>query len=76
MFELYELESCPYCKKVIECLENKGITFEKKDISEPKHYKELLGLGGKAQVPFLYDYDSNIRLYESDKIIEFLNCDK
>ena len=32
----------------------------------------LLKLGGKAQVPFLDDFENNISMYESDDIIEYV----
>ena len=33
----------------------------------------LVKLGGKAQVPFLVDTDRDVRMYESDDIIQYLN---
>ena len=32
-------------------------------------YKKI---GGKSQVPFLYDKENKIKMYESDDIIEYL----
>ena len=32
----------------------------------------LLSLGGKDQVPFLYNEDTNEKIYESDEIIKYL----
>ena len=53
MIELYLLDSCPYCKKVIEFMEQNNIEYLKHDVSEPENYAALQALGGKSQVPFL-----------------------
>ena len=72
MFELYMLESCPYCRKVINYLQDNKIKFLIKDISDSKYRTELIAFGGKEQVPYLYDSDTKTGLYESDDIINFL----
>ena len=72
MFELYMLESCPYCRKVINYLQDNKINFLIKDISDSKYRTELIAFGGKEQVPYLYDSDTKTGLYESDDIINFL----
>lgn len=72
MFDLYILESCPYCRKVIDFLEDKEIPYNKFDISENDNKLRLLALGGKEQVPFLFNEDTNEKMYESDDIIKYL----
>ena len=72
MILLYKMEGCPYCKKVVDILEKKGIDYKPLDISNPTNKDELIRMGGKEQVPFLMDIDKKIDLYESDDIIEYL----
>jgi glutathione S-transferase len=70
MLTLYYRPSCPYCKKVLAAAQLLGTTFHLKDIdAEEMHATELMALGGKHQVPFLVDEESDIKLYESDDII-------
>lgn len=71
MFDLYISETCPYCRKVIDFLEENNIKYNKKNVIEPENLNMLLKLGGKAQVPFLDDFEKNISMYESDDIIEY-----
>ena len=73
MYELYVLETCPYCHKVMEYLDKNNI---KKIITDENVHKELLKIGGHDQVPFLYDKEKGIKLYESDDIIEFISENK
>ena len=72
MLDLYILEDCPYCKKVLTFLDEMRIKFNKIDIIDKKNEDTLVQLGGKRQVPFLVDKDRNIQMYESGDIIEYL----
>jgi len=72
MYNLYVLDSCPYCRKVIDFMEDNNISYNKFDVSNPKYYEELISLGGKSQVPFLVDKGTDNKLYESDDIIHYL----
>lgn len=72
MFDLFILETCPYCKKVMAFLDEKGVKYNKVDITETKNEETLIKMGGKRQVPFLVDSDRNIQMYESNDIIEYL----
>ena len=72
MIELYVLDSCPYSQKVMKYLEENNIEYIKPDVSEPENYEALQEIGGKSQVPFLFDKDKDLKLYESDDIIEYL----
>ncbi len=72
MFDLYILETCPYCKKVMSFLEEKGVKYNKIDIAEKKAEDALIQSGGKRQVPFLIDRERNVQMYESADIIEYL----
>ena len=72
MFELFILETCPYCKKVMSFMDEKNIKYNKIDITNKISEEALIKIGGKRQVPFLIDKDRNIQMYESDDIIEYL----
>lgn len=70
MIELYVLETCPYCHKVMDFMDKESIKYEKKDVSIPENHRRLMELGGQDQVPFLYD--NGVTHYESDEIIKYL----
>lgn len=72
MFNLYILESCPYCRKVMNFLDEKGVQYTKIDIKNKANEEALIKIGGKRQVPFLIDTDRNIQMYESNDIIEYI----
>lgn len=72
MLELFILESCPYCIKVMDYLNKENIKYRKIDISNKDSEESLVKIGGKRQVPFLVDNDRNIQMYESKDIIEYL----
>ena len=72
MLELFVLESCPYCKKVMSFLDNKPVEYRKIDIQNKASEESLIKIGGKRQVPFLIDTERNIQMYESNDIIEYL----
>ena len=72
MFDLFILETCPYCKKVMDFLEENNIKYHKFDIINKDNVLRLLSIGGKEQVPFLYNEDTNDKIYESDDIIEYM----
>lgn len=72
MLDLYILETCPYCQNVMDYLKENGIDYNKHDVTKPENYELLLELGGKGQVPFLIDKDNNVKLYESDEIIDYI----
>ena len=72
MFDLYMMETCPYCKKVLNFMEENRINCNKIDINQKNNEEALIKLGGKRQVPFLVDRERNIQMYESADIIEYL----
>lgn len=72
MLELFILESCPYCKKVMKFMDENGIKYTKIDTANKESEESLIQIGGKRQVPFLVDKDRNIQMYESDDIIEYV----
>lgn len=72
MLDLFILETCPYCKKVIDYMKENNIKFHKFDTINSDNVLRLLSIGGKDQVPFLYNEITNDKLYESDEIIKYL----
>ncbi len=72
MIELYILETCPFCRKVMEFFDDNNIKYEKKNILEKENLDKLVKKGGKQQVPFLVDTDNNKFMYESDDIIKYV----
>lgn len=73
MILLFMLEECPFCKKVIKHLEEKGVEYKPLSIKDSVNLDELLVLGGEKQVPFLVDPEHNTKMYESDDIIEYID---
>ena len=72
MFDLFILETCQYCQKVMNFLKEKNIKYHKFDTMINDNVLRLLSLGGKDQVPFLYNEETNDKIYESDEIIKYL----
>lgn len=72
MIRLFMLDTCGYCRRVIEYLDKNNIPYEKIDISEKENEEALVRIGGKRQVPFIIDTDKNIEMYESNDILEYL----
>ena len=72
MLDLYIMETCPYCKKVLKFMDENNMNCNKINIEDKTSEEALIKLGGKRQVPFLVDKDRNIQMYESSDIIEYL----
>lgn len=66
---LYHSIQCPYCVKVRNYLDKRGIAVVMKDRDESGNREELISIGGKAQVPCLI-IDGKA-LYESNDIISW-----
>ena len=72
MLDLFILENCPYCKKVMSYMDEHHIKYNKIDIANKSSEESLINIGGKRQVPFMVDKDRNIQMYESNDIIEYV----
>lgn len=67
---LYHFMSCPFCGKVRNYLESRGITIPMKDTrADNANREELMKLGGKTQVPALLI--DGVIMYESNDIINW-----
>ena len=68
---LYYTPTCPFCKKVLDYLQDIDKEIPLKNIeSDMEGTEELLHLGGKTQVPCLF-IDGK-PLYESNVIIDWI----
>lgn len=72
MINLYYLTTCPYCKRVIDFLNEKNLEYKLLDINEEENFNKLLKIGKKRQVPFIVDTNTGIVMYESADIIKYL----
>jgi len=74
LLELYEFESCPYCRKVREALSILDIDAMIYPCPQngPRFRPRAIARGGKSQFPFLVDPNTGAEMYESDIIIGYL----
>lgn len=82
MLELYQAEVCPYSEKVREKLTELGISYiihnprlpggQGGDILNQQTQQEMKEIGGEDQIPFLVDHQREETIYESEKIIEYI----
>jgi len=74
LLEVYEFESCPFCRKVRDALTE--LDLEAMIYPCPKggsvFRPKVIELGGKAQFPYLVDPNTATRMYESDDIVAYL----
>lgn len=71
--ELFEYESCPYCRKVREALSELDLEYVSRPCAKGSRNRALLKeRGGKVQVPYLFDPNTQRGLYESEEIITYL----
>ncbi|CAN5615641.1 glutathione S-transferase N-terminal domain-containing protein [soil metagenome] len=72
--ELYEFESCPFCRKVREALTmlDLEVLVKPSPHGGERLRPEGVALGGKAQFPLLVDRNQAAVLYESDAIVAHL----
>jgi glutathione S-transferase len=70
---LYNMEGSPYCRKVREVLSELDLAHVVRNVPKgsPKR-AELARRGGKVQVPYLVDPNTDRELYESDAIVAYL----
>jgi len=72
--QLYDIESCPYCRLVREVLTELDLDAEIYPCpkSGERFRPELEALGGKAQFPYLVDPNTGAQMYESLDIVDYL----
>lgn len=71
---LYEMEGCPYSRKVREALSMLDLDALVKPSPEgaEHHRRELERERGEAKVPFLVDPNTGVKMGESDDIVRYL----
>lgn len=74
LLELYEFESCPYCRKVREALSILDLDAMIYPCPQngPRFRPRAIQRGGKSQFPFLVDPNTGREIYESDIIVGYL----
>ncbi|KAL4031723.1 hypothetical protein IC575_010013 [Cucumis melo] len=72
--EIYEFESCPFCRKVREIVAvlDLDILFYPCPRNGPNFRPKVLQMGGKQQFPYMVDPNTGVSMYESDDIIKYL----
>ncbi|EKX35174.1 hypothetical protein GUITHDRAFT_43846, partial [Guillardia theta CCMP2712] len=72
--QIYEFESCPFCRKVREAVAILDLDVE--FLPCPKgggvYRAQVQEMGGKQQFPFLVDPNTGTKMYESDDIVDYL----
>lgn len=72
--ELYEFESCPFCKKVRETLSELDLEYVSRASARGSHHREDFAKADKAtRFPYLVDPNTDTALYESEDIIDYLH---
>lgn len=79
MLELYQAEGCGYSATVRETLTELGVSYvvhnPRSTTGETRNeetHDQLRTLGGEDQIPFLVDHQRDVRMYESDDIVAYL----
>jgi len=72
--ELYELEGCPYCAKVIKKLEELDLEYESHMVPRSHGERtEVKEVSGQTGVPVLVDTEHGVEgMPESDDIVAYL----
>ena len=74
---LYQFKLCPFCVNTRRTIRRLGLNIEERDARyDPKWNSELIGEGGKYQVPCLRIVENNGEvkwLYQSTQIKSYLN---
>ncbi|KAL9688322.1 hypothetical protein QQ045_032743 [Rhodiola kirilowii] len=72
--EIYEFESCPFCRKVREIVSvlDLDVVFYPCPRNGPNFRPKVKEMGGKQQFPYMVDPNTGVVMYESDDIIKYL----
>ncbi|GKV31813.1 hypothetical protein SLEP1_g40477 [Rubroshorea leprosula] len=72
--EIYEFESCPFCRKVREIVAvlDLDVLFYPCPKNGPNFRPKVAQMGGKQQFPYMVDPNTGVAMYESDEIIKYL----
>lgn len=72
--ELYELEGCPYCAKVVDKLDELDLEYDSNMVPRSHSERtEVEEVSGQTGVPVLVDPENDVEgMPESDDIVEYL----
>ncbi|KAL6575013.1 hypothetical protein OROMI_012298 [Orobanche minor] len=72
--EIYEFESCPFCRKVREIVSvlDLDVLYYPCPRNGPNFRPKVSQMGGKPQFPYMVDPNTGVSTYESDDIIKYL----
>ncbi|CAL5387437.1 unnamed protein product [Camellia sinensis] len=72
--EIYEFESCPFCRKVREIVAvlDLDVLFYPCPRNGPNFRQKVAQIGGKQLFPYMMDPNTGVAMYESDDIIKYL----
>ncbi|CDP15425.1 unnamed protein product [Coffea canephora] len=72
--EIYEFESCPFCRKVREIVAilDLDVLYYPCPKNGPNFRPKVVEMGGKRQFPYMVDPNTGVAMYESDEIIKYL----
>lgn len=74
--KLMVTNTCPFCKPIIDKIEEENLNIEIINLNEQREYMEVVfNIGGKMQVPMLL-IDDEKGMYESKDILEFIEENK
>lgn len=72
MLDLYVKDNCAYSAAVLHMVDEYKVPVTIKNVGNNRYAIELIEKGGKFQLPCLVDTDSNIAIYESSLIMDYL----
>lgn len=72
MLTLYIKDGCPFSANAIAIIDELELKCERKNLADNGVRDELLAVGGKLQVPFLYDSETKKGIYDSKEISKYL----
>lgn len=70
MLILYTKDNCQYCEKVKRTFSERKILYEERNIKIPEYLQEVRNYGART-MPFMYDTVANLKIEESDEIIDY-----
>ncbi|KAL3532098.1 hypothetical protein ACH5RR_005619 [Cinchona calisaya] len=72
--DIYEFESCPFCRKVREIVAilDLDVLYYPCPKNGPNFRPKVVEMGGKRQFPYMVDPNTGVAMYESDDIIKYL----
>jgi glutaredoxin len=67
LFQLYEFEACPFCRRVREALTELDLSAEVYPCPKGsiRHREFVRSVGGREQFPYFLDPNTGVSMYES-----------